>query len=176
MVLGSIACEFHISNAQLSQCRPVCEAIQSQTPIVCISSTRQPCLDSRSSFSELESTSCICISSYNSDTFCSSQDMSISVQNSSHCSLLASIAVVLGGPTTINVSSSTSSIISKTSDTIKRKISTSKSSIIRPLCLGVIKQSIRDKKFLLNVAGFVSKSRRTSTKKVYDAKWVVYIN
>ena len=31
--LGSIDCEFHILNAQLSQCGPVCDAIQSQNPI-----------------------------------------------------------------------------------------------------------------------------------------------
>ena len=125
MGIGSIHCKFHIPNAQLSQCGPVCDLIQSQTPIVCISSSRQPCLSSRCFFNELESTSCICISSYNSDTSCSSQDTSISVQNSSDCSSLASTTMVLGGPTTISVSSNSSSTLSKTSDKIKRKISTS---------------------------------------------------
>ena len=102
--------------------------------------------------------------------------MLISVQNSSDCSSLASTAVVLRGSTAISVSSNSSSTLSKTSDTSKRKISTSKSPTPRPSRLGVIKQSIRDKKFLQNVADFVSKSRRTSTQKVYDAKWVVYSN
>ena len=176
MGVGSIDCEFHIPNAQLSQCGLVCDTIQSQTPIVYISSSRQPCLSSRCSLNELESAPCICISSYNSDTFCSSQDTSISVQNSSHCSLLASRAVVLRGTTTSSVSSNLSSTIAKTSDTVKRKISTSKSPITRPSHFGVIKQSIRDKKFSQNVADFVSKSRGTSTQKVYDAKWIVYSN
>ena len=61
MGTGSIDCEFHIPNAQISQCGPVCDTIQSQTPIVCISSSRQPCLSSRCFFNELEPTSCICI-------------------------------------------------------------------------------------------------------------------
>ena len=36
--------------------------------------------------------------------------------------------------------------------------------------------SIRDKKFLKDVANFVSRSRRKSTQKVYDVKWVVFSN
>ena len=109
-----------------------------------------------------------------SDAFCSSQDTSISVQNSSYCPSLAPTTMVLRGITTISISSSSSSALSKTTDASKRKVSTSKSPITRPSRLGVIKQSIRDKKLLHNVADFVSKSRRTSTQKVYDAKWIVY--
>ena len=112
MGIGSNHSEFNIPNAQLSQCGPVCDTIQSQTPIVCISSSRQPCTCSRRSFNELESTSCICISSYKSDIFCSSQDTSVSVQNSSHCSILASMAMVLRGTTTTSVRSNSSSTIS----------------------------------------------------------------
>ena len=37
-------------------------------------------------------------------------------------------------------------------------------------------QSIRDKKFSQDVADFVSRSRRTSTQKVYDAKWSIFSN
>ena len=98
------------------------------------------------------------------------------MQNSSYCSSLAPRLVVLRGITTVSISSSSSYALSKITDTSKRKVSTSKSPITRPSCLAVIKQSIRDKKFLQNVADFVSKSRRTSTQKVYDAKWIVYSN
>ena len=42
--------------------------------------------------------------------------------------------------------------------------------------MGVIKQPITDKKFSQNIPDFVSKSRETSTQKVYDAKWIVYSN
>ena len=102
--------------------------------------------------------------------------MAISVQNSSYCSSLAPLTVVLRGITTVSIISNSSSALSKTTDTSKRKVSTSKSPVTRPSHLGVIKQSIRDKKFSQNVADFVSKSRRTSTQKIYDAKWIIYSN
>ena len=98
------------------------------------------------------------------------------MQNSSHCTLLAPTAVVLRITTTSSVSPSSSSTISKTSDTVKRKISTPKPPSTQPSRFGVMKQSVRDKKFSKDVANFVSKSRRKSTQKVYDMKWIVYSN
>ena len=65
-------------------------------------------------------------------------------------------------------------LFSKSVSTSKRKVSTSKSPSSQPSRLGVIKQSITDKKFSKTVADFVSKSRRTSTQKVYDANWIVF--
>ena len=56
---------------------------------------------------------CICISTNNSNTVCSSQDTSISVQNSFYCSSLASVSLVLRGVTTTNISSDLSSVPSK---------------------------------------------------------------
>ena len=143
MGIGSNDSELHIPNAQLSKCGFVRDTIQSQTSIVSIPSSRQPCISNRCSFREMEFTSCICLSSYNSDTctFYSSQDMPISVQNSSHCSFLAPTAMVLRVTTTSSVSPNSSSTLSKTSDIVKRKISTPKPPISRPLRLGVIKQS-----------------------------------
>ena len=161
MCFGSIDCKFHIPNAQLSQCGSVCGTIQSQTPIICISSSRQSCPSNRRLFNELGSSSCICISSFYSDTFCSSQDSSVSVQNSSGCSSVASMAMVLRGSAVISVNTNTFSTFSKTFDISKRKISSPKSPTSQPSCLGVITQSIRDN-FSQNVADFVSKSR-TST-------------
>ena len=98
------------------------------------------------------------------------------MQNSSYCSSLASKSVVFRGVSTISISSNSSSALSKTIDTSKRKVSTPKSPITRSSRLGVIKQSIRDKQFSQNCADFVSKSRRVSTQKVYDSKYVVYSN
>ena len=57
---------------------------------------------------------------------------------------------------------------------MSRKAPTSKPPSSQLSRMGVIKQSIRDKKYSKNVADFVSRSRRTSTQKVYDAKWIVY--
>ena len=98
------------------------------------------------------------------------------VQNSSHSSVLATTTVVLRTSSSISVSSDSSATNSKTTDSIQRKICTSKPPNSRPSRLGVIKQSIRDKKFSQNVADFVSRSRRASTQKVYDAKWTIFSN
>ena len=148
MVFGSIGGEFHFSNAQLSQCGFVCDSIQSQTPIECISSSGQSSFSDIRIVNELVLSICICISTNNSDTVCSSQDTSILVQNSSYCSSLASTFLVLRGVTTTSFSSDLSSMPSKITKTSKRKSATSKSPISGTSRLGVIKQSIRDKKFL----------------------------
>ena len=150
--------------------------IQSQTPIVCIPSSGQSCLSDGRIVSGLELSSCICIPTDNSDTIYTSQDSTISVQNSSYCPSLAQTSVVFRGVTTISISSNFSSALSKTANTSKGKVSTSKSPITRSSHLRVIKQSIRDKKFSQNFADFVSKSRRESTQNFYDANWVVYSN
>ena len=56
----------------------LCDLIQSQSPIVCISSSGQSSLGDRHIINELELSTCICISTNNSDTFYSSQYMSVS--------------------------------------------------------------------------------------------------
>ena len=98
-----------------------------------------------------------------------SMNMSLAKIRQSRCRIVFfPTSVVFRGVTTISISSNLSSALSKTTDTVKRKVSTSKSPITRSSRLGVIKQSIRDKKFSQNVVDFVSKSRRTSTQKDYD--------
>ena len=158
------------------QCWFVCDSVQSQPLIVCISRSGQSSLSDRCIINELELSTCICISINNSDTFYSSQDTSILVQNSSYCSSLASTSLILRGVQLLVSAPNLSSIPSKITNTSKRKIPTSKSPIPHTLHLGVIKQSIRDKKFSQNVVYFVSKSRGASSQKVYDANWVLYSN
>ena len=65
MYFGSIGGKFHFPNAQFSQCGFVCDTIQSQRPLVCISSSGQSGLSDRHIISELEFSSCICISTNN---------------------------------------------------------------------------------------------------------------
>ena len=173
---GSNSCEFSIPDAQLPKCGSVCDKIQPQTPIICLSSTRLQSTSDRCPVHGLESSSCICFSSFYSDTCCSRENPTTSVQNSSHSSVLATTTVVLRTSFSISVSSDSSATNSKTTDSIQRKICTSKPPNSRPSRLGVIKQSIRDKKFSQNVADFVSRSRRASTQKVYDAKWTIFSN
>ena len=173
---GSNSCEFSIPDAQLPKRGSVCDKIQPQTPIICLSSTRLQSTSDRCPVHGLESSSCICFSSFYSDTCCSRENPTTSVQNSSHSSVLATATVVLRTSSSISVSSDSSATNSTTTDSIQRKICTSKPPNSRPSRLGVIKQSIRDKKFSQNVADFVSRSRRASTQKVYDAKWTIFSN
>ena len=173
---GSNSCKFSIPDAQLPKCGSVCDKIHPQTPIICLSSTRLQSTSDRCPVHGLESSSCICLSSFYSDTCCSRENPTTSVQNSSHSSVLATTTVVLRTSSSISVSSDSSATNSKTTDSIQRKICTSKPPNSRPSRLGVIKQSIRDKKFSQNVADFVSRSRRASTQKVYDAKWTIFSN
>ena len=42
--------------------------------------------------------------------------------------------------------------------------------------MGIIKQSIRDKRFSKEVADRVSKARRDSTRHIYDARWEIFDN
>ena len=141
MGTGSINSKFRIQDAQIFKCGFVCDPFQSQTPIVCFPSSRQPCVSNRCSLHELVLSSCVCISSYNSDSFCSRKDSSISVQNCSNSSILAPTTVVLRTPKASSVSPDSSATISKTADSVKRKISASNPPSSRPSRLGVIKQS-----------------------------------
>ena len=56
---GSNSSEFSIPDAQFSKCGFVCDSIQSQTPIICLPSTRQQSTSDRCPVHGLESSSCI---------------------------------------------------------------------------------------------------------------------
>ena len=139
--IGSIDSEFNFPNVQLSQSGSVCDMFQSQTSTLCIPSSGQSSLCDRHILHKLEQSSCLCISSNNADYSCPEQDTSVSVQNSSYSSSLAATSMVLRGTTTACLSSSSSSTFSKTINTSKRKVSTSKPPSSQPSHLGVIKQS-----------------------------------
>ena len=144
---GSNSCQFSIPDAQFPKCGPVCNTIQSQTPIICLSSSRLQSTSNRCPvYHGLESSSCICFSSFYSDTCCSRKNPTTSMQNSSHSSVLATTTVVLRTSSSIIVSPDSSATNSKTLDSVQRKICPSKPPTSRPSRLGVIKQSIRDKK------------------------------
>ena len=137
---GSNSSEFSIPDAQFPICGPVCDTIQSQTPIICLSSTRQQSTSDRCPVHGLESSSCICFSSFYSDSCCSGKNPTTSVQNSFDSSVLATTTMVLR-TSSLSVSSDSSATNSKTLDSIQRKICSSKPPTSRPSRLGVIKQS-----------------------------------
>ena len=145
--IGSIDSEFNFPNFQLSQSGSVCDMFQSQTSTLCIPSFGQSSLCDRRILHELEQSSCLCISSNKADFSCLEQDTSVSVQNSSYSPSLAATSIVLRGTTTACLSSSLSCTLSKIINTSKRKVSTSKPPSSQPSHLGVIKQSVRGRKF-----------------------------
>ena len=110
MGIGSIDSEFNFPTVQLSQYGSVCHTFQSQTSTLSIPSSGQSSLSDRRILYELEQSSCLCISSNNTDFSCLEQDTSVSVQNSSYSPSLAATSMVLRGTTTACISSSSSSI------------------------------------------------------------------
>ena len=124
MVLGSNGGKLHFSNTQISHCGFVCDSIHSQTPIVCFSTFRRPSLCDRCLIHELEQFICLCISSNSSDTTYSHPNLSVSVQNSSNCSSLASRCLVLRGVTATSISP-IRPILFKLINTSNGKVSTS---------------------------------------------------
>ena len=116
---------------KLFQSGSVCDTFQSQTSTLCVTSSGQSSLCDRRIFHELEPSSCLCISSNNNYSFCPEQDTPISVQNSSYSPSLAATNMVLRG-STITCISSSSSLFSKTINTSKMKVSTSKPPSTQP--------------------------------------------
>ena len=147
--------------------------IQSQTPIVCISNSRQSCLSDGRIVNGMELSSCICISTDNSDSICTSQDLTVSVQNSSYCSSLAPMSVVFRGVTTISISSNFSYALFKTTDTSKRKVLTSKSPITR---LRELSNNQLDIKSFRKALQTLSQNQDEHLLRKSDSKWVVYSN
>ena len=82
-------------------------------------------LSDRRIINDLELSTCICISTNNTDTFYSNQNMSILVQSSSNCLSLASTSLVPRGVTTTSISSDLTSVLSKLTNTSKWKVPTS---------------------------------------------------
>ena len=119
---GSNSSEFHVPDAQFPECGFVCDTIQSQTPIICLSSSRQQSASDRCLICGQESSSCICLSSFYSDPCCSRENLTTSVQNSSHSSVLATTTVILRTSAAFSVSADSSATNSKASNSIQRKI------------------------------------------------------
>ena len=174
VVTETINLQCPVSSYRLSEHRPVCNSTQQQTPTVCLSDSRQQSSFSGCLVNELGQDSRICFSSVPYHSQSPQQSQVSSVPNSTDSPILASSFLVpgttsVGGPKAYNSSSS-----SRPSKSTKRKNLPSKSSNALPSHLDIIKQSIRDRQFLQRIADHVSRARRVSTRKVYEAKWEVF--
>ena len=102
------------------------------------------------------------------------QSTVIPVQDSIDSTSIARQTMVSRAPRSVGVTTGISASNSKPASSAKRQDSASKPGPSTASGLGIVKQSLRDKQFSSDVAEHVSKARRESTVKVYDAKWQVF--
>ena len=104
------------------------------------------------------------------------QSMVIPVQDSIDSAPMARQTMVSRAPRSVGISTGISASNSKPASSAKRQNSTSKPGPSTASRLRIVKQSLRDRQFSSDVAEHVSKARRDSTVKVYDAKWQIFLD
>ena len=98
----------------------------------------------------------------------------IPVQDSIDSNSMARQTMVSRAPRSVGVTTGISASNSKPTCSAKRQDSAAKPGPSTASRLGIVKQSLRDRQFSSDVAEHVSKARRESTVKVYDAKWQIF--
>ena len=161
---------------RVSKHRLIRNSSESQASSVCFPNSRPEGTFNRCSINELEQSSCLCISTVPSHSSCDKQSEAITVQSSSDSPILAQQVLVSRTSESVGVRPNQSSSLAKPARTVKRKVLASKHRCSATSRLDFVKQSIRDKRFSKQVAEHVVKARRESTRKVYDAKWRVYLD
>ena len=158
----------------LSINRPVCHTSEPQAATICVTHTGSEGAINRCHLDGLESHTRLCVSTVSSHSNCDKQNTDIPVQNSIDSSFMARQTMVSRTPRSVGVTSDISASNAKSACSAKRQNSASKSRSSTTSRLGIVKQSLRDKQFSREVAEHVSKARRDSTVKVYDAKWQIF--
>ena len=158
----------------LSINRPVCHTSEPQAATICVTHTGSEGAINRCHLDGLESHTRLCVSTVSSHSNCDKQNTDIPVQNSIDSSFMARQTMVSRTPRSVGVTSGISASNAKSACSAKRQNSASKSRSSTTSRLGIVKQSLRDKQFSSEVAEHVSKARRDSTVKVYDAKWQIF--
>ena len=158
----------------LSINRPVCHTSEPQGATICVTHTGSEGAINRCHLDGLESHTRLCVSTVSSHSNCDKQNTDIPVQNSIDSSFMARQTMVSRAPRSVGVTTGISASNAKSACSAKRQNSASKSRSSTTSRLGIVKQSLRDKQFSSEVAEHVSKARRDSTVKVYDAKWQIF--
>ena len=105
---------------------------------------------------------------------CDKQNKVIPVQDSIDSTFMARQTMVSRAPKSVGVTTGISASNPKPICSAKRQDSASKPGPSTASGLGIVTQSLRDRQFSSDVAEHVSKARRESTVKVYDAKWQIF--
>ena len=151
----------------LSINRPVCHKPKPQATTICVTHTRSEGAINRCHLDGLESHTGLCVSTVPSHPNCDKQSTDFPVQDSIDSTSMARQTMVSRTPRSVGVTTGISASNSKPASSAKRQNSASKPGPSTTSRLGIVKQS-------LNVAEHVSKARRDSTFKVYDAKWQIF--
>ena len=167
-------CQQNFSDHGLSVHRSVRHTAELQTAPVCVTHTGPAGAINRCSHDGLESHPRLCVSSVPSNSSCDKQSTVIPVQNRIDSASMARQTVVPRTTASVGVTTGISTSNSQTACSVKRKDHTSKPGSSATSRLGIVQQSLRDRQFSREVADHVSKARRESTVKVYDAKWQVF--
>ena len=178
------ACAFFVCKLDFSLLVAACllqtfAACLLQAAAACLLQTAAACLlqtvaINRCHHDGLESHTRLCVSTVPSHTNCDKQNTDIPVQDSIDSTSMARQIMVSRTPRSVGVTTGISASNSKPASSAKRQNSASKPGPSTTSRLGIVKQSLRDRQFSSDVAEHVSKARRDSTVKVYDAKWQIF--
>ena len=158
----------------LSINRPVCYTPEPQAATICVTHTGSEGAINRCHLDGLESHTRLCISTVPSHINCDKQNTDIPVQDSIDSTSMARQTMVSRTPRSVGVTTGISASNSKPASSAKRQNSASKPGPSTTSRLGIVKQSLRDRQFSSDVVEHISKARRDSTVKVYDAKWQIF--
>ena len=158
----------------LSINRPVRHTSEPQAAIICVTHTGSEGAINRCPIDGLESHTRQRVSTFPSYSSCDKQNTVIPVQDSIDSTSMARQTIVSRAPRSVGVTTGISASNSKPASSAKRQNSASKPGPSTASRLGIVKQSLRDRQFSSDVAEHVSKARRVSTAKVYDAKWQIF--
>ena len=158
----------------LSVNRPVCHTSEPQATILCVTHTGSEGAINRCPIDGLESHTRLRVSTVPSHSSCDKQNTVIPVQDSIDSTSMARQTMVSRAPKSVGVTTGISASNPKPTCSAKRQDSASKPGPSTASRLGIFKQSLRDRQFSSDVAEHVSKARRESTVKVYEAKWQIF--
>ena len=158
----------------LSVNRPVRHTSEPQATILCVTHTGTEGAINRCPIDGLESHTRLRVSTVPSHSSFDKQNKVIPVQDSIDSTFMARQTMVSRAPKSVGVTTGISASNPKPTCSAKRQDSASKPGPSSASRLGIVKQSLRDRQFSSDVAVHVSKARRESTVKVYDAKWQIF--
>ena len=153
---------------------PVCNQAQPPAPTLCVPSSGPGSLGSGCSVPGLESSDSLRLPSVPVNSTGSEEGQGVTVPGSSPSTLVAS-EVMVQRPAGASAGSSPSPP-SSSRPLVSERQASSRPRHAPSSRLAVIRDALRKKRFSSRAASLIADARRTSTNKVYNAKWKVFTN